>query len=149
MYQANINDVGCKLRVICTPVREDGVQGKPCACDTDILKLSPSLETQINAYLLAGEAEFKVIKKGKNSTQTLLVLKDGLKMKDGEALILKEEFSNHFKIYADINNTEGYSILIERQNGKQVVLFVNSVDERDKIVATLRSFCEKYLETLL
>jgi hypothetical protein len=38
-YQASINDTGCKLRVLCTPVREDGAQGKPCAAETDIIKL--------------------------------------------------------------------------------------------------------------
>jgi hypothetical protein len=99
IYQATINDMGCKIRVICTPIREDGIQGKPFATDTDVLKVAPSLATQINAYTLAGEAEFKVIKKGKLSNQTLLLLQDGIKLRDNDTLILKEEYSPQLKVH--------------------------------------------------
>ncbi len=79
--------------------------------------------------------------------------KDGLKLKEGESLLLKEDFNPQLKATADSNlwkgdmdETDGVPLTIERQNGKKVVLFVNNVEDRDKIVATLRAFNEKHLE---
>ena len=161
VYQATINDMGAKIRVLCTPIRDDGVQGKPFACDTEVLKIAPSLATQINAHLFAGEAEFKVIKKGKLNNQILQLLKDGIKLRDNDTLILKEEYSPQLKVklstlkhmfdikkkvFTDGSSTDGFSVTVERQNGKQVLLHVDSQDERDTLIATLRCFCDKYVQ---
>lgn len=35
MYEANVDDVGYRLVVIYTPVREDGVEGHPVSASTD------------------------------------------------------------------------------------------------------------------
>jgi hypothetical protein len=59
------------------------------------------IQTQLNAHLLAGEAEFKVLgaKKGKATEEmTLFVKKDGIRIKEGEALIVKEDFNPQLKV---------------------------------------------------
>lgn len=35
MYEANVDDVGYRLVVVYTPIREDGVQGHPVSASTE------------------------------------------------------------------------------------------------------------------
>lgn len=48
MYEANVDDVGYRLVVVYTPVREDGVEGQPVSASTDLIavgKVETSLTT--------------------------------------------------------------------------------------------------------
>ena len=35
MYEANVDDIGCRLVAVYTPVRDDGVGGAPVSASTD------------------------------------------------------------------------------------------------------------------
>lgn len=43
MYEANVDDVGYRLVVIYTPVREDGVEGHPVSASTDPISIGKPL----------------------------------------------------------------------------------------------------------
>ena len=57
MYEANVDDVGYRLVAIYTPVREDGVEGRPVSASTEpiavgIVKLPILIPVKMNKYHL-------------------------------------------------------------------------------------------------
>jgi hypothetical protein len=57
MYEANVDDVGYRLVAIYTPVREDGVEGRPVSASTEpiavgIVKLPILIPVKKNTYHL-------------------------------------------------------------------------------------------------
>lgn len=52
MYEANVDDVGYRLVVIYTPVREDGVEGHPVSASTDPIAIGKSSEDHSYSNLM-------------------------------------------------------------------------------------------------
>lgn len=54
MYEANVDDVGYRLVVIYTPVREDGVEGQPISASTDPIAVGklPQLSSPVHHPIL-------------------------------------------------------------------------------------------------
>lgn len=58
MYEANVDDVGYRLVAIYTPVREDGVEGRPVSASTEpiavgIVKLPTPIPIKKHTYHLS------------------------------------------------------------------------------------------------
>ncbi|PHT55656.1 hypothetical protein CQW23_04142 [Capsicum baccatum] len=60
MYEANVDDVGYRLVVIYTPVREDGVEGRPVSASTDPIAIEPDVLKEVKQKLETGSVKFEV-----------------------------------------------------------------------------------------
>ncbi|XP_031130029.1 187-kDa microtubule-associated protein AIR9 [Ipomoea triloba] len=71
MYEANVDDVGYRLVVIYTPVREDGVEGQPVSASTDPIAVEPDVLKEVKQKLEIGAVKFEVLCDKERSSKKL------------------------------------------------------------------------------
>ncbi|XP_074276682.1 187-kDa microtubule-associated protein AIR9 [Silene latifolia] len=61
MYEANVDDVGYRLVAVYTPVREDGIEGRPVSASTEPIAVEPDVLEEVKKKLDLGSVKFEVL----------------------------------------------------------------------------------------
>ncbi|KAL5197898.1 hypothetical protein ABZP36_001410 [Zizania latifolia] len=164
MYEANVDDVGYRLVVIYTPVREDGVEGQPISASTEPISVEPEIYKEVKQKLDDGSVKFEVLcdkdrtpKKaqimGHLERRILEVNRKRIKVvKPGS----KTSFPNtevrgtyvppfHVELYR--NDQHRFKIVVDGEN--EVDLMVQTRHMRDVIILVIRGLAQKFNSTSL
>ncbi|WOL15331.1 microtubule-associated protein [Canna indica] len=164
MYEANVDDVGYRLVVVYTPVREDGIEGRPVSASTDPISVEPDIYKEVKQKLELGSVKFEALcdkdrsakeapVAGNLERRILEVNKKRVKVvKPGS----KTSFPNtevrgtytppfHVELYR--NDQHRFKIVVDSEN--EVDLMVQTRHMRDIIVLVIRGFAQRFNSTSL
>ncbi|KAI5082186.1 hypothetical protein GOP47_0001929 [Adiantum capillus-veneris] len=166
MYEANVDDIGCRLVAVYTPVREDGVGGVPVSASTEPIAVEPEVAREVKQKLELGAVKFEALRdrelptmKGLGSLERRIldvnkkrfkVVKPGSKTSFPNTEI-RGTYSPPFHVDIIQNDQHRLKIVVESEN--EVDLMVQTRHIRDVIVLVLRGFALRFnalsLPTLL
>ncbi|GAB4829402.1 187-kDa microtubule-associated protein air9 [Ancistrocladus abbreviatus] len=164
MYEANVDDVGYRLVVVYTPVREDGIEGKPVSASTEPIAVEPDVLAEVKKKLDLGSVKFEVLcdrdrlpKKvfGAGSLERRLlevnrkrvkVVKPGSKTSFPTTEI-RGTYAPPFHVELSRNDQHRLRIVVDNDN--EVDLVVHTRHLRDVIVLVLRGMAQRFNSTSL
>lgn len=164
MYEANVDDVGYRLVALYTPVREDGVEGRPLSVSTDPIAVEPDILKEVKVKLELGSVKFEVLcsknpHPQKNLGQGALerrvlevnrkrikVVKPGSKTSFPTTEI-RGSYSPPFHVEVFRNDQHTLRIVVDSDN--EVDLMVQTRHSRDVIVLVIRGLAQRFNSTSL
>eukprot|EP00250_Pteridium_aquilinum_P034177 c7193_g1_i1 orf=271-5415(-) len=157
MYEANVDDIGCRLVAVYTPVREDGVGGAPVSTSTDPIAVEPEVAREVKQKLELGAVKFEALRdrdqptmKGLGSLERRVldvnkkrfkVVKPGSKTSFPNTEI-RGTYAYPFHVEMIQNDQHRLKIVIDNEN--EVDLMVQTRNIRDVIVLVLRGFAHRF-----
>lgn len=164
MYEANVDDVGYRLVVIYTPVREDGVEGQPVSASTDPIAVEPDILKEVKQNLDLGSVKFEVLfDKDKTPKKTpgmgslerrilevnrkrIKVVKPGSKTSFPTTEI-RGTYAPPFHVELFRNDQHRIRIVVDSEH--EVDLLVQTRHTRDIIVLVIRGLAQRFNSTSL
>ncbi|KZV48806.1 hypothetical protein F511_09227 [Dorcoceras hygrometricum] len=164
MYEANVDDVGYRLVVIYTPVRDDGVEGQPVSASTEPIGVEPDVLKEVKQKMDLGSVKFEVLfdkdrspKKvpgmGSLERRILEVNRKRIKVvKPGSktsfpAIEIRGSYAPPFHVELFRNDLHRLRIVIDGEN--EVDLMLQTRHLRDVIVLVIRGFAQRFNSTSL
>ncbi|KAG2296584.1 hypothetical protein Bca52824_043253 [Brassica carinata] len=172
MYEANVDDVGYRLVVVYTPIREDGVEGHPVSASTEPVAVEPDLYKEVKLKLETGLVKFEVLcdkdpypKKGESANDIAdcgrwkpreTDARNEQEENKGCETRLKTSFSSTevrgsyvppFHVETFRNDQRRLRVVVDSENAVDMV--VHSRYLRDVIVLVIRGFAQKFNSTSL
>lgn len=157
MYEANVDDIGCRLVAVYTPVREDGVGGTPVSASTELVAVEPEVAKEVKQKLELGAVKFEALRdrelpimKGLGSLERRVldvnkkrfkVVKPGSKTSFPNTE-LRGTYAPPFHVDIIQNDPHRLKIVVDGEN--EVDLMVQTRHIRDVIVLVLRGFALRY-----
>ncbi|KAJ0980466.1 hypothetical protein J5N97_008721 [Dioscorea zingiberensis] len=164
MYEANVDDVGYRLVVVYTPVREDGVEGQPVSTSTDLIAVEPDVYKEVKQKLDLGSVKFEALcDKDRQPKQVsgvgnlerrilevnrkrIKVVKPGSKASFPTTEI-RGSYAPPFHVELFRNDQHRLKIVVDGEN--EVDLMVQTRHMRDVIVLVIRGFAQRFNSTSL
>ncbi|CAM0905321.1 unnamed protein product [Alopecurus aequalis] len=164
MYEANVDDVGYKLVAIYTPVREDGVEGRPVSASTEPIAVEPEIYKEVKQKLDDGSVKFEVLcdkdrtpKKaqvmGHLERRILEVNRKRIKVvKPGSKTSFptteaRGTYTPPFHVELYRNDQHRFKIVVDGDN--EVDLMVQTRHMRDLVILVIRGYAQKFNSTSL
>ncbi|CAH8264737.1 unnamed protein product [Arabidopsis lyrata] len=164
MYEANVDDVGYRLVVVYTPIREDGVQGHPVSASTEPVAVEPDLYKEVKQKLETGLVKFevlcdkdpypkKIVGEGNLERRMLEMNRKRLKVvKPGSKTFfatteVRGSYGPPFHVETFRNDQRRLRIVVDSEN--EVDIVVHSRHLRDVIVLVIRGFAQRFNSTSL
>ncbi|GAB2297496.1 187-kDa microtubule-associated protein air9 [Dionaea muscipula] len=164
MYEANVDDVGYRLVAVYTPVREDGVEGRPVSVSTKPITVEPDVLSEVKKKLDVGSIKFEVLCDKDRSPKKvyevatferkiLEVNKKRVKLvKSGSKASfptteIRGSYASPFHVEVSRNDQHRLRIVIDHEN--EVELIVHTRHLRDVIVLVLRGLAQRFNSTSL
>lgn len=162
MYEANVDDIGCRLVAVYTPVREDGVGGAPVSASTEPIAVEPEVAKEVKQKLELGAVKFEVLRdrdqpsmkaqpqQGLGSLERRVldvnkkrfkVVKPGSKTSFPNTEI-RGTYASPFHVETIQNDQHRLKIVVDSDN--EVDLMVQTRNIRDVIVLVLRGFAQRF-----
>ncbi|MCO5582338.1 hypothetical protein L7F22_036232 [Adiantum nelumboides] len=157
MYEANVDDIGCRLVAVYTPVREDGVGGVPVSASTELITVEPEVAREVKQKLELGAVKFEALRdrelptmKGLGSLERRIldvnkkrfkVVKPGSKTSFPNTEI-RGTYSPPFHVDIIQNDQHRLKVVVDGEN--EVDLMVQTRHIRDVIVLVLRGFAQRF-----
>ncbi|PHT55649.1 hypothetical protein CQW23_04135 [Capsicum baccatum] len=169
MYEANVDDVGYRLVVIYTPVREDGVEGRPVSASTDPIAIEPDVLKEVKQKLETGSVKFELSRTSTKSTRCVPPLasnKYPLSTKartDEKALCDKDQSTKKVlgmgnlqrrvlevnKKRVELFRNDQHRLRIVVDSESEVDLLVQTRHLRDIVVLVIRGLAQRFNSTSL
>ncbi|XP_038987888.1 187-kDa microtubule-associated protein AIR9 isoform X2 [Phoenix dactylifera] len=164
MYEANVDDVGYRLVAVYTPIREDGVEGRPVSASTDPISVEPDVYKEVKQKLDLGSVKFEALCDKDRSPKKALgvgnlerrvlevnrkrvkVVKPGSKTSFPTTEI-RGTYAPPFHVELYRNDQHRFKIVVDSDN--EVDLMVQSRHMRDVIVLVIRGFAQRFNSTSL
>jgi hypothetical protein len=164
MYEGNVNDVGYRLVAVYTPIREDGVEGKPVSASTDPIAVEPDVYKEVRQKLDRGSVKFEVLcDKDRNhkkvpgegslerrilevNMKRIKVVKPGSKTSFPTTEI-RGSYAPPFHVETFRNDQYRLRIVVDSES--EVDLMVQSRHLRDVIVLSIRGLAQRFNSTSL
>ncbi|KAH7661175.1 Leucine rich repeat proteins some proteins containing F-box protein [Dioscorea alata] len=164
MYEANVDDVGYRLVVVYTPIREDGVEGQPVSASTDLIAVEPDVYKEVKQKLDLGSVKFETLcDKDRQPKQVsgvgnlerrilevnrkrIKVMKPGYKATFPTTEI-RGTYAPPFHVELYRNDQHRLKIVVDSEN--EVDLMVQTRHMRDVIVLVIRGFAQRFNSTSL
>ncbi|CAN8287520.1 unnamed protein product [Cochlearia groenlandica] len=164
MYEANVDDVGYRLVVVYTPIREDGVEGHPVSASTESVAVEPDLYKEVKLKLETGLVKFEVLcdkdpypKKivGEGNLERRMlemnrkrvkVVKPGTKTSFASTEV-RGSYVPPFHVETFRNDQRRLRIVVDSE--KEADMVVSSRHLRDVIVLVIRGFAQRFNSTSL
>ena len=105
-YIPTINDIGCSIRVVCTPVRADGVTGMIVFSKPTKIKIAPDVKAEVESNLCMSTLMFKVLlRNGKEFQKRSIILnRTKVKVRKRRSTITKMKYSPYLKVLLDADD---------------------------------------------
>ncbi|KAL0844289.1 hypothetical protein Bca101_017535 [Brassica carinata] len=164
MYEANVDDVGYRLVVVYTPIREDGVEGHPVSASTEPVAVEPDLYKEVKLKLETGLVKFEVLcdkdpypkkivgdgnlerRMLEMNRKRLKVVKPGSKTSFASTEV-RGSYVPPFHVETFRNDQRRLRVVVDSENAVDMV--VHSRHLRDVIVLVIRGFAQKFNSTSL
>lgn len=164
MYEASVDDVGYRLVAVYTPVREDGVEGKPVSASTEPIAVEPDVLEEVKKKLDLGSVKFEVICNKAPSSKKILdtgglerrileinrkrvkVVKPGSKT-SFPTTEMRGTYAPPFHVEVFRNDQHRLRVVVDSEN--EVDIMVHTRHLRDVIVLVLRGLAQKFNSTSL
>lgn len=164
MYEANVDDVGYRLVVVYTPIREDGVEGHPISASTEPVSVEPDLYKEVKLKLETGLVKFEVLcdkdpyprkiagegnlerRMLEMNRKRLKVVKPGSKTSFSSTEV-RGSYVPPFHVETFRNDQRKLRVVVDSENAVDMV--VHSRHLRDVIVLVIRGFAQKFNSTSL
>ncbi|XP_057971339.1 187-kDa microtubule-associated protein AIR9 [Malania oleifera] len=164
MYEANVDDVGYRVVVIYTPVREDGVEGQPVSASTEPIAVEPDVLKEVKQKLDIGSVKFEALCDKDRSPKKLpglgglerrilevnrkriKVVKPGSKTSFPTTEI-RGSYAPPFHVELFRNDQHRLRIVVDSEN--EVDLMVQTRHLRDVIVLVIRGLAQRFNSTSL
>lgn len=164
MYEANVDDVGYRLVVIYTPVRDDGVEGQPVSASTEPIAVEPDVLKEVKQKLDLGSVKFEVLcDKDRNpkkvsgegnlerrileiNRKRVKVVKPGSKTSFPTTEI-RGSYAPPFHVELFRSDQHRLRIVVDSEN--EVDLMVQSRHLRDIVVLVIRGLAQRFNSTSL
>lgn len=164
MYEANVDDVGYRLVAIYTPVREDGVEGRPVSASTEPIAVEPEIYKEVKQKLDDGSVKFEVLcdkdrtpKKAQvmghlerrileANRKRIKVVKPGSKT-SFPTTEARGTYTPPFHVELYRNDQHRFKIVVDGDN--EVDLMVQTRHMRDLVILVIRGFAQKFNSTSL
>ncbi|XP_047261960.1 187-kDa microtubule-associated protein AIR9 isoform X3 [Capsicum annuum] len=164
MYEANVDDVGYRLVVIYTPVREDGVEGRPVSASTDPIAIEPDVLKEVKQKLETGSVKFEALCDKDQSTKKVLgmgnlqrrvlevnkkrvkVVKPGSKISVPTTKV-QGTYAPPFHVELFRNDQHRLRIVVDSES--EVDLLVQTRHLRDIVVLVIRGLAQRFNSTSL
>ncbi|KAM7256967.1 hypothetical protein ACFE04_012708 [Oxalis oulophora] len=164
MYEANVDDVGYRVVVVYTPIREDGVEGHPVSASTDPIAVEPDVYKEVKQKLELGSVKFEVLcDKDRNhkkvsgegtlerrvlevNRKRLKVVKPGSKT-SFPATEIRGSYAPPFHVETFRNDQHRLKVVVDSEH--EVDLMVQSRHLRDVIVLSIRGLAQRFNSTSL
>ncbi|VFQ97381.1 unnamed protein product [Cuscuta campestris] len=164
MYEANVDDVGYRLVVIYTPVRDDGVEGQPVSASTDPIAVEPDVLKEVKEKLEIGSVKFealcdkdrsskKVLGVGSLERRILEVYRKRIKVvKPGSKTSfptteVRGTYAPPFHVELLRSDQHRFKIVVDSEN--EANLLVQTRHLRDIIVLVIRGLAQRFNSTSL
>ncbi|XP_010519077.1 PREDICTED: 187-kDa microtubule-associated protein AIR9-like [Tarenaya hassleriana] len=164
MYEANVDDVGYRLVVVYTPIRDDGTEGHPVSASTEPVAVEPDIHKEVKQKLDVGSVKFevlcdkdpylkKVLGEGNLERRILEVNRKRIKVvKPGSKTSfptteVRGSFAPPFHVETFRNDQRRLRIVVDSESEVDVV--VHSRHLRDVIVLVIRGLAQKFNSTSL
>ncbi|MCO5590466.1 hypothetical protein L7F22_044436 [Adiantum nelumboides] len=144
MYEANVDDIGCRLVAVYTPVREDGVGGVPVSASTELITVEPEVarealrDRELPTMKGLGSLERRILDVNKKRFK---VVKPGSKTSFPNTEI-RCSYSPPFHVDIIQNDQHRLKVVVDGEN--EVDLMVQTRHIRDVIVLVLRGFAQRF-----
>uniref|UniRef100_A0A0D9WVG8 Ig-like domain-containing protein n=1 Tax=Leersia perrieri TaxID=77586 RepID=A0A0D9WVG8_9ORYZ len=163
-YEANVDDVGYRLVVIYTPVREDGVEGQPVSASTEPIAVEPEIYKEVKQKLDNGSVKFEVLcdkdrtpKKAQVmghlerrilevNRKRIKVVKPGSKASFPSTEV-RGTYVPPFHVELYRNDQHRFKIVVDGDN--EVDLMVQTRHMRDVVILVIRGLAQKFNSTSL
>ncbi|CAH8333213.1 unnamed protein product [Eruca vesicaria subsp. sativa] len=164
MYEANVDDVGYRLVVVYTPIRDDGVEGHPVSASTEPVAVEPDLYKEVKLKLETGLVKFEVLcdkdpypkkivgdgnlerRMLEMNRKRLKVVKPGSKTSFASTEV-RGSYVPPFHVETFRNDQRRLRVVVDSENAVDMV--VHSRHLRDVIVLVIRGFAQKFNSTSL
>ncbi|KAK9155120.1 hypothetical protein Sjap_002600 [Stephania japonica] len=164
MYEANVDDVGYRVVVLYTPVREDGIEGQPISASTEPISVEPDILKEVKQMLDLGSVKFDALcNKGHSlgkvpgetsfekrilevNRKRVKVVKPGSKT-SFPATDIRGTYAPPFHVELFRNDQHRLRIVVDSEN--EVDLMVKTRHMRDVIVLVIRGLAQKFNSTSL
>ncbi|KAH0932660.1 hypothetical protein HID58_009777 [Brassica napus] len=164
MYEANVDDVGYRLVVVYTPIREDGVEGHPVSASTEPVAIEPDLYKEVKLKLETGLVKFEVLcdkdpypkkivgdgnlerRMLEMNRKRIKVVKPGSKTSFSSTEV-RGSYVPPFHVETFRNDQRRLRVVVDSENAVDMV--VHSRHLRDVIVLVIRGFAQKFNSTSL
>ncbi|WZZ39817.1 hypothetical protein YC2023_036076 [Brassica napus] len=164
MYEANVDDVGYRLVVVYTPIREDGVEGHPVSASTEPVAVEPDLYKEVKLKLETGLVKFEVLcdkdpypkkivgdgnlerRMLEMNRKRIKVVKPGSKTSFSSTEV-RGSYVPPFHVETFRNDQRRLRVVVDSENAVDMV--VHSRHLRDVIVLVIRGFAQKFNSTSL
>ncbi|KAM6551906.1 hypothetical protein CsatB_001714 [Cannabis sativa] len=164
MYEANVDDVGYRLVVVYTPVREDGVEGQPISASTDPIAVEPDVLKEVKQKIELGSVKFEALCDKDRSPKKVPVVsnlerrilevnKKRIKVvKPGSktsfpATEIRGTYAPPFHVELFRSDQHRLKIVVDSEN--EVDLMVQTRHLRDVIVLVIRGLAQRFNSTSL
>uniref|UniRef100_A0A0E0AFR8 Uncharacterized protein n=1 Tax=Oryza glumipatula TaxID=40148 RepID=A0A0E0AFR8_9ORYZ len=163
-YEANVDDVGYRLVIIYTPVREDGVEGQPISASTEPIAVEPEIYKEVKQKLDDGSVKFEVLcdkdrtpKKAQVmghlerrilevNRKRIKVVKPGSKASFPTTEV-RGTYVPPFHVELYRNDQHRFKIVVDGES--EVDLMVQTRHMRDVIILVIRGLAQKFNSTSL
>ncbi|XP_020271153.1 187-kDa microtubule-associated protein AIR9 [Asparagus officinalis] len=164
MYEANVDDVGYRLVVLYTPIREDGLEGEPSSASTEPIAVEPDVYKEVKQKTDLGSVKFEVLcnkdpmpKKGAGvgnlerrvlevNRKRVKVIKPGSKTSFPTTEI-RGTYAPPFHVELYRNDQHRFKIVVDSEN--EVDLMVQTRHMRDVTVLVMRGLAQRFNSTSL
>ncbi|XP_078436682.1 outer arm dynein light chain 1 protein isoform X2 [Wolffia australiana] len=164
MYEANVDDVGYRLVVVYTPVREDGMEGEPVSASTDPITVEPEVYSEVKQKVELGSMKFEVLcernQSGKKAPGTgnlerrilevnrkrVKVVKPGSKTSFPTTEI-RGSYSPPFHVEVVRSDPHRFKVVVDGEN--EMELIAQSRHIRDIVVLVIRGLAQRFNSTSL
>ncbi|KAL6500611.1 187-kDa microtubule-associated protein air9 [Orobanche hederae] len=164
MYEANVDDVGYRLVVIYTPIRDDGVEGQPVSASTDPIAVEPDVHREVKHKLDLGSVKFEALcdkdrspkrVPGMGSLERRIlevnrkrvkVVKPGSKT-SFPTTDIRGSYAPPFHVELFRNDQHRLRVVVDSEN--EVDLMVQTRHLRDVIVLVIRGLAQRFNSTSL
>ncbi|XP_019185915.1 PREDICTED: 187-kDa microtubule-associated protein AIR9 isoform X3 [Ipomoea nil] len=164
MYEANVDDVGYRLVVIYTPVREDGVEGQPVSASTDPIAVEPDVLKEVKQKLEIGSVKFEALCDKERSSKKLpgagSLERRILEVNRKRVKVVKPGSKTSFPtteirgtyappFHVELFRTDQHRLRIVVDSENEVDLLVQTRHLRDIIVLVIRGLAQRFNSTSL
>ncbi|GAB2214040.1 hypothetical protein Droror1_Dr00018373 [Drosera rotundifolia] len=164
MYEANVDDVGYRLVAVYTPVREDGVEGRPTSVSTEPIAVEPDVVVEVKKKLDLGSVKFEVLcnkdKSLKKVYEVSTLERRILEINTKRVKLVKPGSKTSFPtteirgsyappFHVEVSRKDQHRLRIVVDNENEVELIVHTRHLRDVIVLVLRGLAQRFNSTSL
>ncbi|KAI5064749.1 hypothetical protein GOP47_0019444 [Adiantum capillus-veneris] len=153
MYEADVEDAGCRLVAVYTPVREDGVEGTPVSATTDPITVEPIIAEEVAKKLGQGNFKFEALLNrdpsptklsqgsGHFEKRLIDINKRRIKaIKPGSKAFLGMELRYTPPFYVEVDKSNQHRLRLRTEDDYKIELMLQTRQIRDLIVLLIKGF---------